>query len=85
MNWTQLYDKIGKQSLSKMRKSKVVVIIEGEEIPVLLKFNQQGLPYLITKEEYNYQHCEKCAYYNIGDGYEDRDICRSKKCKYYND
>lgn len=84
MNWTQLYDKIGKQSLSKMRKSKVVVIIEGEEIPVLLKFDQQGLPYLISKEDYNCQHCKGCAHYNIGDGYEDIEICKSKKCKYYN-
>lgn len=85
MRWFALYKKLGKQTLKTLQKSSVIAIVNGEEVPMLLKFKHDGSPYLISKEEYNIKQCEGCAYYNIGDDYEDIEICKSKKCKYYND
>lgn len=36
-------------------------------------------------EDLQEKNCEECAHYNMGDGYEDIEICKIKKCKYYND
>lgn len=82
MKWIGLYNKLGKQLIRNLNKSDVVAIIDGEEKPLLLKFKENGTPYLMLKEEVNYKECEKCSNYNIGDGYEDISKCR--KCKFYN-
>lgn len=54
MKWFGLYNKIGKQSIKITQKSDVVAIINGKEIPLLLRFKKDGSPYLIEKEEYEY-------------------------------
>lgn len=82
MKWYTLYKKIGKQPIKNTQKSDVIAIVNGEEISLLLKFKDDGSPYLISKEEYNYNQCKKCSNYNIGDGYDD--ISKCQKCNYYN-
>lgn len=54
MKWFGLYNKIGKQSIKITRKTDVIAIIDGKEVPLLLRFKNDGSPYLISKEEYNY-------------------------------
>ena len=46
MKWIKLYDKIGKQQIKITQYNDVVVLIDGKEIPVELKFKQNGVPYL---------------------------------------
>lgn len=82
MKWCKLYRKLGKQPIKVTQNKDVIAIIDGEEIPLILKFKKDGSPYLISKEEWNLQHCEDCYNYNIGDGEDDLSICF--KCKYYN-
>ena len=84
MKWCKLYRKLGKQPLKVTQNKDVIVIIGGEEVSLILKFKKDGTPYLISKEEWNLSHCEDCYNYNIGDGYDDINICLSSKCKYYN-
>lgn len=50
MNWYGLYGKIGKQSISKLRKTEVKLVEFGRELPLLLKFDDKGNPYFIIKE-----------------------------------
>lgn len=82
MKWIKLYNKLGKQQARITQNRDVVAIINGKEVPLILKFKKDGTPYLISKEEFNLMKCEKCFNYNIGDGYDDVNVC--KKCKYFN-
>lgn len=82
MKWYALYKKIAKQPIKITQKANVIAIVDGKEIPLLLKFKENGEPYLISKEEYNYNQCKECFNYNIGDGYDD--ISKCLKCNYYN-
>lgn len=50
MKWYGLWKKIGKQNLSKMMKADVYIVIDDEEIPLLVRFKDNGEPYLIKKE-----------------------------------
>lgn len=50
MKWFGLYMKIGKQPIKITQKADVVAIINGKEIPLLVKFRESGYPYLIPKE-----------------------------------
>lgn len=59
MKWIGLYDKIGKQPIKITQKTDVIAIIDGKEIPLLLKFKKDGSPFLISKEEYNNKY-KKC-------------------------
>lgn len=49
MKWLKLYNKIGKQPIRITQHNDVVVLIDGKEIPVELKFKQNGIPYLEPK------------------------------------
>lgn len=82
MKWFALYKKIEKQNIKTVQKSDVIAVVDGKEIRLLLKFKEDGSPYLISREEYNYNQCKQCFNYNIGDGYDD--ISQCKGCKYYN-
>lgn len=84
MKWCKLYRKLGKQPIKITQNKDVIAIIDGKEVPLILKFKKDGSPYLISKEEWNLQHCEDCYNYNICDGYDDINVCLSLKCKYYN-
>lgn len=81
MKWFGLYKKIGKQPMTVTQKADVIAIIDGKEIPLLLRFKKDGSPYFISKEDYDYTHCKQCSNYNIGDGYDD--ISKCQKCEYY--
>lgn len=50
MKWFGLYKKIGKQPIKITQKTDVVAIINGKEIPLLIRFKNDGSPYLIPKE-----------------------------------
>lgn len=84
MKWCKLYRRIGKQPIKVTQNKDVIAIIHGEETPLILKFKKDGSPHLISKKEWNLQHCEDCYNYNICDGYDDVNICLSLKYKYYN-
>lgn len=53
MKWSTLHNKIGKQTLNLTQHTDVVVLIDDKEVPVVLKFNAKGIPYLepIDKEK----------------------------------
>lgn len=44
MNWFTLYTKTGKQNLGKMKKTEVIAIINGREIPLVIQFKTDGSP-----------------------------------------
>lgn len=49
MKWSTLHRKIGKQQIRITQYNDVVVLIDGKEVPVELKFKQNGIPYLEPK------------------------------------
>lgn len=51
MKWCKLYRRIGKQPLKITQNKDVIAIINGEEVPLILKFKKDGSPYLISKED----------------------------------
>lgn len=52
MVWLSLYDKLGKQHVRNLR-NEVAVEINGELIPLILKFDKNVKPYFILKLEEN--------------------------------
>lgn len=59
MLWKTLYDRIGKQPLSYTQHNHIAVVYEGKRIPLDLKYDAKGHPYLVPmanppkKECYN--------------------------------
>ena len=53
MKWCKLYRKLGKQPIKVTQNKDVIAIIDGEEIPLILKFKKDGSPYLTPKEKWN--------------------------------
>lgn len=51
MKRLNLIEKIGKQKLHVMRKVDVIILIDGKDVPVTLKFKADGTPYLIPDNE----------------------------------
>jgi len=50
MKWLSLYTKIGKQTITLLKKSDVTVIVDGKEIKITgIKYKTDGSPYLITE------------------------------------
>lgn len=51
MKWCRLWRKIGKQPIRITQRNDVIVIIDGKEIPVTLKFKPDRSPYLLPTNE----------------------------------
>lgn len=82
MKWFGLCKKLEKKPINILKKTNVIAIIDNKEVPLLIKFKEDGSPYLISKEEYNYGKCKECYNYNIGDGPDN--ISKCLECNYYN-
>lgn len=51
MKWFSLYNRIGDLKFKQMQQTDVKAIIDGEEIILKVKFNNEGSPYLVKDEK----------------------------------
>jgi len=49
MKWMTLYNKIGKQRTKIIQNTDVYVILNNKSVPLELKFEVNGKPYLVLK------------------------------------
>ena len=48
--WLQLYDRLGKQSLSRTRDQRIILFCFGKSIPLHLKYNENGNEWWLEEE-----------------------------------
>lgn len=48
--WLQLYDRLGKQSLSKTRDQRIILKRDGKLIPLHLTYNENGNEWWLEEE-----------------------------------
>ncbi len=51
--WLQLYDRLGKQSLSRTRDQRIILKRNGKSIPLHLKYNENGNEWWLEEEDNN--------------------------------
>lgn len=51
--WLQLYDRLGKQSLSRTRDQRIILKRNGKSIPLYLKYNENGNEWWLEEENNN--------------------------------
>ena len=51
--WLQLYDRLGKQSLSRTRDQRIILIRHGKSIPLHLTYNENGNEWWLEEEDNN--------------------------------
>ena len=51
--WLQLYDRLGKQSLSRTRDQRIIKKRNGKSIPLHLKYNENGNEWWLEEEDNN--------------------------------
>ena len=49
--WLQLYDRLGKQSLSKTRDQRIILKRDGKLIPLHLTYNENGNEWWLEEED----------------------------------
>ena len=48
MNFYQLYEKLGKQPIKKLKETNIIVMVNNEEMLLTLKYDEKGKPYFTT-------------------------------------
>ena len=51
--WLQLYDRLGKQSLSRTRDQRIILKRNDKSIPLHLKYNENGNEWWLEEEDNN--------------------------------
>lgn len=51
--WLQLYDRLGKQPLSKTRDQRIILKKDGKSIPLHLTYNENGNEWWLEEEDNN--------------------------------
>lgn len=51
--WLQLYDRLGKQSLSRTRDQRIILKRDGKLIPLYLTYNENGNEWWLEEEDNN--------------------------------
>lgn len=49
--WLQLYDRLGKQSLSKTRDQRIILKRDSKSIPLHLTYNENGNEWWLEEED----------------------------------